>query len=106
MELTENRIGHAVEISIKGRIDNYTAPVLDEEIKKNLSSPVIWTLILDFAGVEYISSAGIRVLLSAQKHMKANREMIIRNPSLFSQQVFSVTGADIFLKIQYGDTTE
>lgn len=101
MQITETRTDHKVELIIKGRIDNSTSPILDEEIKKYLSSPVIWTLVLDFENVEYISSAGIRVLLSAHKHMKENRQMIINKPSLFCQQVFSVTGADIFLNIKY-----
>ena len=83
------------------RISGVFSAGLEEEITKWLASPVINRLILDFSAVEYISSAGIRVLLSAQKKMKENHEMIIKNPSQFCRQVFEVTGADIFLKILY-----
>ena len=56
-------------ISIDGRLDTSTAPELDEELKASLGG--IEELIMDFTGMEYISSAGLRVLLSAQKAMNA-----------------------------------
>ena len=99
MQITEERKDHTMLLEITGRIDNNTAPTLDEEISKWLSSPVIWEIELDFSKVEYISSACVRVLLSAQKKKKENRELIIKNPSPFCKQVFDITGADIFLTI-------
>ena len=73
---------------------------LEEEIASWAIPRFTQKLILDFSGVEYISSAGIRVLLSAQKKMKEDHKMIIRNPSPFCKQIFEITGADIFLKIE------
>ena len=101
MQITEERKEHSVTLAVSGRLDVNASAGLEEEITKWLASPVINRLILDFSAVEYISSAGIRVLLSAQKKMKENHEMIIKNPSQFCRQVFEVTGADIFLKILY-----
>ncbi|WP_407429499.1 STAS domain-containing protein [Treponema sp.] len=101
MQITEVRNEHSVTLTISGRIDVETSATLESEISNWLTSPVVWTLILDLSAVEYISSAGIRVLLSAQKKMKEKHELIIRNPSQFCKQVFEVTGADIFLKIEY-----
>ena len=99
MQITEERKDHTMLLEITGRIDNNTAPTLDEEISKWLSSPVIWKIELDFSKVEYISSACVRVLLSAQKKKKESHELIIKNPSPFCRQVFDITGADIFLTI-------
>ena len=101
MQITEERKDHSVTLTVSGRIDVETSVMLEQEIAKWLSSPVVWSLVLEFSAVEYISSAGIRVLLSAQKKMKENHEMIIKSPSLFCKQVFEVTGADIFLKVDY-----
>ncbi|MBQ4378907.1 MAG: STAS domain-containing protein [Treponema sp.] len=101
MLIKENRKDHTVELEISGRIDNSAAPVLEEELGKLLSRIIVWTIELDFSEVEYISSAGIRVLLKAQKNITENHELIIKNPSKFCQQVFEVTGSDIFLTIKY-----
>ena len=59
--------GSKLEIEITGRLDTITAPELEAEIKKNMD--VIDYLVLNFKGVEYISSAGLRVLLATQKSM-------------------------------------
>ena len=101
MQITEERKDNSVTLKIEGRIDVNGSEALEAEIKPLLASPAVWTLVLDFSSVDYISSAGIRVLLLAQKRMKENHEMIIRKPSAFCKQVFDVTGADIFLKIEY-----
>lgn len=101
MQITEERKDHTVTLKIEGRIDVNGSAALEAEIKPLLAAPAVWTLVLDFSAVDYISSAGIRVLLSAQKRMRENHEMIIKKPSLFCKQVFEVTGADIFLKIEY-----
>lgn len=99
MEITEKRDGSLLVLAVSGRIDVNGSAFLEEEIKKAFSSPATRTLRLDFSAVNYISSAGIRVLLATQKHLKPNQEFSIKNPSEFCRQVFEVTGADIFLAI-------
>ena len=100
MQIIEKRTKESQTLIFSGRINNSTSKQLEDEIASWASSIFTEKLILDFSGVDYISSAGIRVLLQAQKKMKEKHEMIIKNPSLFCKQVFEVTGADIFLKIE------
>ena len=80
--------------AIDGRIDTTTAPALEQELKDSYDS--CETLILDFTDVEYISSAGLRVLLSAHKTMSKKSGMKLRNVSEDIMEIFEVTGfADI-----------
>ena len=86
--------GAALAVRIEGRIDTTTAPQLETELKESL--PGVTELQLDFAGVEYISSAGLRVLLGAQKAMNAQGKMSISHVSEDVMEVFEITGfADI-----------
>ena len=81
-------------LEITGRLDTITAPALDNSINENISG--IKSLILDFKRVEYISSAGLRVLLSAQKKMQQLGEMKVINVCEDVMEVFEMTGfADI-----------
>lgn len=100
MQIIEERTSESLALSFSGRIDVNASKQLEEEIASWAIPRFTQKLILDFSGVEYISSAGIRVLLSAQKKMKEDHKMIIRNPSPFCKQIFEITGADIFLKIE------
>ncbi|MCR5252443.1 MAG: STAS domain-containing protein [Treponema sp.] len=100
MEIIEHVDGTVVNYTLKGRIDINASQSLDVELSKYSGSPFSRTIILDFSAVDYISSAGIRVLLSAHKNLTKNHELIIKNPSSFCQQVFTITGADIFLRIE------
>ena len=79
---------------ITGRLDTITAPALDKTINENLGETK--NLILDFKSLEYISSAGLRVLLSAQKKMQQVGMMKLINVSEEVMDVFEITGfADI-----------
>ena len=69
--------GSELTLSLTGRLDTTTAPELEAVIKENIAG--VTNLIIDFAGLEYISSAGLRVILSAQKTMNKQGEMVIRN---------------------------
>ena len=81
-------------LEITGRLDTITAPALDNSINENISG--IKSLILDFKSLEYISSAGLRVLLSAQKKMQQLGEMKVINVCEDVMEVFEMTGfADI-----------
>ena len=81
-------------IVLEGRLDTTTAPALDKTINEDIDGTK--TLILDFAGVEYISSAGLRVLLGAEKKMKKLGSMRLLNVCEEVMEVFEMTGfADI-----------
>ena len=80
--------------SLEGRLDTVTAPELEKELKEALEG--VSELTLDFDKLEYISSAGLRVLLSAQKTMNKQGEMKIQNVNETIMEIFEVTGfADI-----------
>ncbi|MCQ2399588.1 MAG: STAS domain-containing protein, partial [Clostridia bacterium] len=67
MEIVKTLDGNKLTIALQGRLDTMTAPKLEEELKASLSG--ITELEFDFSQLDYISSAGLRVLLSAQKKM-------------------------------------
>lgn len=85
-------------LDIEGRIDTLTAPQLEAELKKSISG--ITELIFDFKNVEYISSAGLRVLLSAQKVMNKQGTMIIKNVNEEVMDIFEITGFSDILTIE------
>ena len=81
-------------IEVAGRLDTITAPVLEKTIGENIGG--IRNLILDLKGLEYISSAGLRVLLGAQKKMKGSGSMKLTNVCEDVMEVLEMTGfADI-----------
>ena len=95
MQINKNLGGATLTLDIEGRIDTTTAPALEGELKRSVTSDVK-NLVLDFAKVEYISSAGLRVLLAAQKVMKKQGSMVVRNVNEAIMEVLEVTGfADI-----------
>ena len=85
-------------ITLKGRLDTTTAPKLETELKQNISG--VEELVLDFAGLEYLSSAGLRVLLSAQKVMNRQGRMMVRNVNEIIMEIFEVTGFVDLLTIE------
>ena len=85
-------------ISIDGRLDTSTAPELDEELKASLDG--IEELVMDFTGMEYISSAGLRALLSAQKVMNTQGEMIVTGANDTVMEIFDITGFTDILTIR------
>ena len=90
LEITKERNGGELTVSLAGRLDTNTAPQLEAELKHSLSG--ITRLDLDFSGLEYLSSAGLRVLLAAQKTMNGQGEMVVRNVSETIMEVFEITG--------------
>lgn len=85
-------------LSPEGRLDTVTAPEMESAVKEVL--PGLTELTLDFAKLEYISSAGLRVLLSAQKAMNAQGKMTISNVNDTIMEIFEVTGFSDFLTIE------
>ena len=90
--------GTAMEIAIEGRLDTMTSPQLEDELKTSLDG--ITDLTFDFEKLEYISSAGLRVLLSAQKTMNKQGTMKIVHVSEPVMDVFDVTGFVDILTIE------
>ncbi len=94
MEIRKTKNGNELSIAVDGRLDTTTAPLLEAELKQNIGG--IEKLIFDFSSLEYLSSAGLRVLLSAQKVMNRQGEMIVKNVNETIAEIFEVTGfADI-----------
>jgi len=94
MTIQKEQTGNNVTIALEGRLDTTTAPELEAELKSVLEQAD--TLSFDFAKLEYISSAGLRVLLSAHKVMSRKGGMKITHVNEIVQEVFEVTGfADI-----------
>ena len=98
--MTINKVanGNELLISLEGRLDTTTAPQLDEELKTALTG--VEKLEFDFSKLEYISSAGLRALLSAQKVMNKQGSMVIKNVSEEINEIFEVTGFVDILTIQ------
>ena len=90
--------GKTLTVTLEGRLDTTTAPQLEAELKAALDGAD--SLILDFEKLEYISSAGLRVLLSAQKIMAKKGGMEIRHVSDVIMEIFEVTGFIDILTIE------
>ena len=93
-ELTEDRLTMAVS----GRLDTTTAPELDAALKEAL--PGVKDLLLDFSALDYISSAGLRVLLSTQKIMSKQGSMKLTGVNEGIMEVFEITGFAGILTIE------
>ena len=99
MKTTMQRDGSTLTVLIEGRIDTQTAPDLQTELEAALDDAT--DLVLDFTQVGYISSAGLRTILTAQNRMNAkNGTMVLRGCSKNVLGVFKVTGFDSFLTIE------
>ena len=98
MNINTNLNATCLNIGLEGRLDTSTAPQLESVLKENLRG--VTELILDFQQLDYISSAGLRVLLSAMKLMKKQGTMIVRNVNETVMEVFEITGFADMLTIE------
>ena len=98
MTIEKNLNGTELTVTIVGRLDTTTAPDLEASLKESFEG--VTKLILDFAELEYLSSAGLRVLLATQKVMNKQGEMIIRNVNETINEIFEVTGFIDILTIE------
>lgn len=98
MTIIKKQNGTALEIALEGRLDTMTAPELEAELNKSLGGAD--SLTMDFSKLEYISSAGLRVLLSAHKTMNAKGGMTVTHVNEIVQEVFEVTGFSEILTIE------
>ena len=98
MTIEIKRNAEEVVIEIVGRLDTNTAPALDKTIGEDVQDSQ--NLVLDFKGLEYISSAGLRVLLGAQKKMQKNGSLKVKNVCSEIMDVFEMTGFSDILTIE------
>ena len=98
MNVSKKLNGEELVFEIEGNIDSTTAPNLYDEVNKSLDG--IKSLVFDFAKVDYISSAGLRVLLAAYKIMSKQGKMVIRNANSNVMDIFQITGFTNFLTIE------
>lgn len=98
MTINKEKTGDALTVSLKGRLDTTTAPQLEKELKPEL--PGIRKLVFDLTDLTYISSAGLRVLLSSQKIMNKQGEMIVRGADEDVMDIFEITGFTNILNIE------
>lgn len=98
MTITKAVDGSTLLLALEGRLDTTTAPGLEAELGGSLSN--IDELIFDFAKLDYVSSAGLRVLLSTQKKMNKQGKMTIKNVCSDIMDVFEITGFTDILTIE------
>lgn len=98
LNINKNAEAEKLTIELDGRLDTSTAPSLEAELNANIADKT--ELVFDFAKLSYISSAGLRVLLAAQKTMNKQGKMIIRNVCADIMEVFEITGFSDILTIE------
>ena len=98
MTIGKEATGDKLTLALSGRLDTTTAPQLETELNATLDG--VKELVFDMKDLEYISSAGLRVLLKAQKTMNKQGSMIIRNTGSEIMEIFEVTGFDEILSIE------
>lgn len=90
MQIEKINNGSKLTMKLSGRLDTITAPELEAEVRSSLDG--VTDLEMDFSDLEYVSSAGLRVLLSASKQMSTKGRFVIRNCSDEIREIFDVTG--------------
>lgn len=98
MTIEKKLNGNELTVELSGRLDTTTAPELEAELKSALDN--VESLIFDFEKLEYISSAGLRVLLSTHKIMTRKGGMKIIHVNEVVQEVFDVTGFSDILTVE------
>lgn len=98
MKINKKYNGDELTMAVEGRIDTITSQILDKQINDELGK--FTSLTIDFSDVEYISSAGLRVLISAQKKLDGDASMRIVNVGDVVNEIFKMSGFDKILKIE------
>ncbi len=98
LNINKNLEGEMLSIALEGRLDTVTAPEFEAELKDSLDA--VTELVMDMKDLEYISSAGLRVLLSAQKSMNQKGSMKLINVNDTVMEIFDVTGFVDILTIE------
>lgn len=98
LNINKNKEGSKLTVAVEGRLDTTTAPELETALKEDIEG--VEELVIDLANLEYISSAGLRVLLAAQKIMMKQGKMVVTNPNDVISEIFEVTGFRDILTIE------
>lgn len=98
MEIVKTKNENALVIALEGRLDTTTAPSLEAEIKDSIEG--VTELTLDLEKLDYVSSAGLRVILAAQKIMNKQGKMVVKNVCSEINEVFEITGFCDILTIE------
>ncbi len=98
MKTTMTRDAKKLNVSIEGSIDTITAPELEKELKANWDG--VTELILDFTAVDYISSAGLRVIMTTDQHLEDIGSLTIKNANDDVKEIFEMTGFDELLNFE------
>ncbi|MBO4286076.1 MAG: STAS domain-containing protein [Bacilli bacterium] len=98
MDINKTLEGKTLVIALTDKLDTTSAPALEEDLNNSLNG--IDTLIFDFSKLNYLSSAGLRVLLNTQKTMMKQGKMIIKHPNDVIMSVFEMTGFSTILTIE------
>ena len=99
MTIEKNLNGAELIVKVVGRLDTTTAPELEAALKESFEG--LEKLVLDFSELDYLSSAGLRVLLQSQKTMNKQGEMVVRNVNETISEIFEVTGFADVLTIEW-----
>lgn len=98
MKITKQSEGSKLTVALEGRLDTTTSPSLESELRSGIDG--VTELVFDLAALEYISSAGLRVLLSVQKLMNKQGKMTVTNVRPEIMEIFDVTGFVDILTIE------
>ena len=99
MKAVFDKKANSLTVSVEGSIDTVTAPELDSQLQANWEG--ITELIMDLAAVDYISSAGLRVILMANQQMEdCDGSMTVRNVNDDIKEIFEMTGFDSLLNLE------
>lgn len=98
MDIIKTKDGGLFKIELAGRLDTTTAPEFEAVVNNEFDG--VTEVVLDFANLEYVSSAGLRVLLAAQKKMNVQGKMTVKNVNEEILEVFDITGFSDILTIE------
>ena len=98
MVISTNKENEVLKVNVSGRLDTATAPELEEVLNANIED--CEELVIDLEGLDYMSSAGLRLLLSSQKKMAAKGGMKVTNVNDMIMEIFEITGFSDILTIE------
>ena len=98
LNINKTKEADKMTVALEGRLDTTTAPELEASLKEDLDG--VAQLVIDIEKLEYISSAGLRVLLAAQKTMNKQGSMVVAHPNEVISEIFEVTGFSDILDIE------